>query len=117
MVVATKYKAVASAKPEVAMAVQLLPSVDHCHTPSIAALELLALIATPAKVLAELPPVTASLASLKLAPNKLVTDAPAGLAVSSLTGVKVTTSLPATTVGASLTTVTLVLKVTEVALK
>ena len=64
-------------------------------------------MAMPLNVLAELPPVTWSLASLKLAPNKLVTLTPLIVAASSRMALSVTASLPATTVGASLAGLTM----------
>ena len=59
-------------------------------------------MAIPAKVLAEDPPETVSVLSLKLPLNKLLTVAPEGLAVSSFTATNV--ALPEAT-GASLTAV------------
>ena len=68
----------------------------------------------PLNVLAELPPFTASLSSLKLALNKPLTVAPVIelTFASSAIAVNSTDSLPDTTVGASFTWVTLVVNVT-----
>ena len=66
----------------------------------------MAVMATPAKVLAALPPLTVSVVSLKLLAKSAETKAPAGASVSSRTAVKVAVVL--TTVGASLTAVILV---------
>ena len=98
----------ASVKPlevdtDVLMLVQLVP-LYHCQTPSLVALAALATIATPANALAEEPPVTWSLASLKVPLKSDDTVAPAGLTVSSATESSVT--LAAVAVGASLTALT-----------
>ncbi|WP_179243947.1 hypothetical protein [Tistlia consotensis] len=84
----------------VPMSVQPEPSL-YCHTPCV---EVAALptIATPAKLSAELPPVTASVASENLPPNSAVTVEPAELLLSSAT---VSAASPVA-VGASFTAVT-----------
>ena len=80
-VLAAKYKAVASAKPVMAISVhRVVQLACHCHVPC-AAVAALAVMATPAKVL----PST----SLKRLENKAETNAPAGLVVSSATAVNV----------------------------
>ena len=94
--------------PLAPMVFQLLP-LNHCQTPSLLALTLLANTATPAKVLAAEPPLTWSFASLKLPPNRAATDAPGGLALPSFTAVKL--ALPLSRVGASFTAVTCTLLV------
>ena len=66
------------------------------------------MIAIPASVLALEPPVTWSVASLKLLVNKLDTVLPVGLVESSLTLANVATPLAT---GASLTAVTLIVTV------
>jgi hypothetical protein len=68
---------------EVAMDCQAEP-LNHCQEPweAVAAL---AVMATPARVWALEPPLTASLVSLKLVEKREETEAPAGLVVSSAT--------------------------------
>ena len=75
----------------------------------------MAVMATPAKVLAVLPPVTASAVSLKLPPNRADTEAPEGAAVSSLTAAKLAFSVVAT--GASFWGVTVTLTVSVMLLE
>ena len=87
---------------DVAMEVQLLPSVDHCQVPC-AAVAALAVMATPRKLLAEDPPATVSVASEKLAEKRALIRAPAGLVLSSLMAAR-EALLEAT--GASLTALT-----------
>ncbi len=81
--------------------VQVTP-LSHCHVPW-AGVAALASIATPARVLADEPPVTWSVASLKALVNRALTVAPRGLVSSSLTLASET--LAAVRVGASLTAV------------
>ena len=107
LVPAARYKAVASARPEVAMSVHV-EAFSHCHLPC-AEVAALAVIATPVSVLAELPPVIASVESLKLFTKSAETKAPVGAAVSSLTAAKLADPVA---IGASLMAVILVLKAT-----
>ena len=106
VVFAARYRAFVSSRPAVAMFVHMLvPLACHCHVPCVEPAAL-AVMATPAKVLAELPPATASVESLKLLAKSAETKAPVGAAVSSLTAVK--EAVVVTNVGASLTAVMLV---------
>ena len=88
----------------VAMLIQLEPF-HHCQVPW-AAVAALAVMATPSRVLAVEPPLTAvvmlSVLSEKLPPKRVDTAAPVGLVLSSLTAVRL--ALPEV-VGASLTAV------------
>ena len=84
--------------------VQALPSLEYCQAPS-AASAVYAAIATPARVLAEEPPDTASVVSLKFPPNKVLTVDAVGLAASSRSVVRL--ALPLAT-GASFTAVTVI---------
>jgi uncharacterized membrane protein YhaH (DUF805 family) len=107
-VLAAKYKAAVFVKPVMAISVhRVVPLACHCHLPC-AAVAALAVMTTPAKVLALLPLVTASAVSLKRLENKAEIKAPAGLVVSSATAANV--AEPEAT-GASFTAVMLMVLV------
>jgi hypothetical protein len=94
--------------------VHVLPSVEYCHSPC-ADTAAFVVIAMPASVLADDPPVMPSSASLNLPPNRLLTVSPGGVlpvppGTSSLAAVRVT-AVASVRTGASFTAVTLTVMV------
>ena len=97
-------------------AVQLIPSLEYCHAPSLPALAVLATISTPARLLALEPLLTISALSANSAPNRLNTVAPGAAVDTSSSTTASVTAVESSFVGASLSAVTLVVSTTALAL-